>query len=87
MTTYGELISRIINIDSDNCIGISQEDGAVKIVVTEEFWNKPVADRVAWNAVTRGTYSPEHLLRYDTYSNCWIDPNGNIVDFKQYYNN
>lgn len=87
MTTYGELISRIINIDSDNCIGISQEDGAVKIVVTEEFWSRPVGAHSSWSATSQGTYSPEHLLRYDTYLNCWVDENNNIVDFRQYYNN
>ncbi len=87
MTTYGELISRIINIDSDNCIGISQEDGAVKIVVTEEFWNKPVDARVEWSSTPQGDYRPKHLLRYNEYLNCWVDEFGDIVQFEQYYSN
>lgn len=35
-----ELITRIINPDSDDCVGIECEDGIITFKVTEDAWNR-----------------------------------------------
>lgn len=38
--TNGELITRIINPDSEDCVGIEGKDGIVTFQVTQDAWDR-----------------------------------------------